>query len=153
MSITYCQIVYNNPSTGNVTLNFQRGPQNFECFYSGRVHNNVATGGLKERVTEFLDILIAFEMQNHVLSDATDYEAWGAFMGFALAGAQFTLCVNTVIGTAATYDCVCDDEKWQIKREGPGRYSASYNFRLVPDSTWPAGGPALVMRQYYGYTS
>jgi len=149
MGITPCQIVY-NPGGGNVTLTFQRGPQNFRCLYDGRVHDNLSTGGIRERIVEFLDILIAFEMQNHLISDATDYAAWGGFMTFALGGGQFTFCVNTTIGSAATYDCVSDDTKWQPVRNGPGKYAASYQFRMVPDTTFPSGGPEQVMQQFYG---
>jgi len=151
MSIGPPQVIY-TPVATPITLAFQHGPQHFLPKYAGRVHDNISTAGFRERVTEALDIIITFTMGFMAVSDPTDFTAWGLFMAFALAGGQFQFYPNiNIIGEY--YDCVVDDQGWEPKRVGPGRYSADLTFRVLPDAQSPAGGPAQVMRRFYGITT
>ena len=145
------QITYTPVST-LLTLSFQRGPQDFRCLYSGRVHDNLSTAGYRERVVEALDVLITFSMGNMSEWDQTDLSAWYTFMDYALGGGQFNFYPNIVIATEY-YHCVADNTDFEPVRKGPGFYSTKFNFRIVPDTQAPAGGPGQVMRRFYGVTT
>ena len=148
MSIGLPQITYTPVST-LVTLSFQRGPQDFRCPYSGRVHDNLSTAGWRERVVEALDTLISFNMSNMSEWDQTDLSAWYTFMAWALGGGQFNFYPNISIATEY-YHCVCENTDFEPVRVGPGYYKTSFKLRVVPDSQAPAGGPGQVMRRFYG---
>ncbi len=144
------KIVY-TPSGGSpTTLQFKRGPQNFQCVYDARANDNLSTSGLRERVFEFADMLITFSMQNMLIADSTDYPAWAAFMKSALPGITFAFYPNTSSGFVSDYcNCVLDDKAWKPVRQGPGRYAADFNFRVVPDIYMPSD-PSVVMEWFYG---
>lgn len=126
------KVVY-NPGSGNVTLTFVRGPRQFTCYYSARVHDNLATGGLRERVVEAKDILIEFEMPALRLTD--DFDDWASFMDHALAGNQFTFYPDASLATY--YHCVSDDTEFKYSRVAPGQYAAEFQWRVVPDADAP----------------
>ncbi len=139
------KIVY-NPGGGDVTLQFLRGPQDFKCFYRSRVHDNLATGGLRERVVEANDMLITFGMGAMRITD--DLDDWAAFMAWALAGGQFSFWPDAALATDY-YHCVSDDEGFEYSRNAPGQYGAAFRWRIVPDSQAPAN-PGVVMKRFYG---
>jgi len=127
------------------TLPFTRGPVNFSVAWKSRVHDNLATSGLRERVVEAHDLLIAFTMP--ALRVADDLAAWTAFMSWALDGKQFDFYPDGSVGTY--YHCVSDDDAFDLTRTAPGQYSATFKFRIVPDSQAP-GGPDDVLGAFYG---
>lgn len=128
-----------------VEIQFERGPRDFQCAYAGRVHDNLATSGVRERVTEHLDMKIAFTMP--AMQVGGDLAAWGAFMAFALAGGMFTFAPNAQV--PFWFHCVSDDEEWQPARVGRGVYSAVFRWRVVPDELAPAS-PAIVLERFMG---
>jgi hypothetical protein len=139
------KVVY---STGPaVTLSFLRGPVGFHCYYHAVRNDNVATSGLKESVTERLEMLIEFQMP--ALAISGDYPAWAAFMKFALPGNQFQFFPNASL--ADYYNCTAEDQDWDPQRVGPGRYSAACKWRIVPDAQAPAD-PSVVLQRFYGIT-
>lgn len=141
------KVIY-DPGSGNVTLLFLRGPRQFACFYSARVHDNLATGGLRERVVEAKDILITFEMPAIRVTD--DYDDWATFMDWALAGGQFSFYPDASL-TSDYYHCVSDDTGFEYARNAPGQYAAAFRWRIVPDSQAP-DDPGEVMKRFYGIT-
>jgi len=138
------KIVY-NPGTGDITLQFVRGPQGFQCGWKGRVHDNVATSGLRERVIEGLDLVITFTMGAIKVSD--DMDDWTTFSFWALNGHTFAFYPDAAL--SSHYNCVSDDEGLEWTRMGPGVYSASFRWRIVPDDHAPSG-PDVVMKRFYG---
>lgn len=133
-----------------VVLEFLRGPAGFRCEYAGRVHDNVATSGVKERVVEHLDMLISFRMPALRVDGAAgwdDLADWDAFQEFALEGGVFTVAPNTDV--AFDFHCVSEDEGWQPERVAQGIYAASFKWRVVPDEDAPAS-PGAVMAAYWG---
>lgn len=125
-----------------VELAFANGPQNFICYTEGRVHDNLATGGqARERVVEHLDLMIEFTMP---AMDLAALNQWELFMQFALAGGQFDFYPNSAINER--YHCLADDTRFQPRRAGFQRYSASFLFRIVPDSLAPAGSSQVLAR-------
>jgi len=142
------QLIY-NPGSGNVTIVFTRGPQNFKPYFNGRVHDNLSTSGkVRERVVENLDILIGFEMQHQVADD--DMATWGPFLAFALAGNSFKFYPNQ--GLTDYYNCVLEDANWEPKWNAPKKYASAYTFRVLQDSQAPSD-PGVVLRRLYGVTS
>jgi hypothetical protein len=147
-AISQPQIIY-NPGSGNVTLAFKRGPQNFLPAWSPRVHDNLSTSGAaRERVVENLDILINFDMQHILVSD--DMGGWESFLAFALAGGQFNFYPNAA--TTDYYHCVDESAKSELKYTGPGKYSKSFTFRIINDSQAPSD-PGVILRRFYGITT
>lgn len=136
------KIIY-DPGSGDVTLVSKRGPNQFRCWYQSRVHDNLATSGLRERILEGSDILIAFMMPSHIVDD--DLPDWAAFMTFALGGGQFDFYPNSA--GADYYTCVLEDDSWDPVRVAPGRYQASYRFRVVANAP---GDPASALQKFCG---
>lgn len=141
------KIVY-NAGSGPVALNFVRGPQDFSCYYSARVHDNLATSGVRERVMEARDILISFAMTHLRIEE--DLAAWSVFMQFALGGAQFDFYPNNDLGDF--YHCVIEGDLFEPRRTGPGYYGASFRLRVAPDFLAPAH-PGVVLQRFYGVTA
>jgi hypothetical protein len=141
------KIVY-HPLTVDVTLQCSKGPVGFACHYKSRVHDNVATSGLRERVFEGNDMLISFNMP--FLSVTDDLPGWMSFAQWALAGGSFKFYPDAALSDY--YNCVSDDEGLPLTYVAPGRYSTGFNFRIVPDSQAPAD-PGVVMKRFYGVTS
>jgi len=141
------KIVYTPDGGAETTLAFGiRGPQAFEPYFEGRVHDNLATSGaVRERVTEAIDILIPFNMGHLIASD--DLPSWGAFMGFALAGGQFQFFPN--LNLPDYYNCVIEDTDWKPKWTAPRKYAASFVLRVLNDDRRPSG-PDEILRRFYG---
>lgn len=138
------KIVY-DAGAGPVTLQCVDGPKDFHCYYKSRVHDNVATSGYRERVFEHSDMLISFTMPAMTVGDALP--AWNAFMTWALQGGTFNFYPNSQL--ADYYHCVVEGDGFDPVRVGPGRYSATFTFRIVPDAYAP-GDPAFVLQKFYG---
>ena len=148
MAANYPKIVYTPVSTA-ITIVFVNGPRNFSPRWDGRVHDNLSTsGGVRERVTENLDILIDFEMQ-HMVVDA-DMPAWGSFLGWALLGGTFEFYPNQQLPDY--YNCVMEGTGWEPKPNAPKKYASALSFRILQDGQCPAG-PDVVLRRLYGATS
>ncbi len=133
------------PADVDIEIAFKRGPVNFACEWEGRVHDNVATSGLRERVFEGSDMIISFSMP--AMRANEDLAEWGAFMGWALQGGQFALRFNLEL--VDWCNCVLDQDKWSPVRVGRGVYSAAFRFRVVPDAQMPAS-PAVVLQRFCG---
>ena len=138
------KIVY-DAGAGNVTLQFVRGPQRFQCGYQTRAHDNLATSGIRERVLEGNDILIAFGMV-HMRVEG-DLPEWSAFMKWALGGGQFDFYPDADLPDY--YHCVSDDEGFAPQWTAPGQYGAEFRLRVVPDGQAPAD-PSEVIQRFYG---
>jgi hypothetical protein len=142
-------VVKYTPQGGSeVTLQFVRGPVDFQCSYAGRVQNNVATSGLKERVAEHLDMFITFRMPAMLIGG--DLDAWTAFTKFALPGETFAFAPNSDVNY--WFRCVTEDEDWQPARSGYRRYAANFKWRIVPDEQVP-DSPGTVMKRFWGILS
>lgn len=140
-----------NPGSGNVTLQFVRGPQGFRCDAVAVVHDNEATGGLRERVEERVDLILAFRMDALRVDGTGDsLPAWSTFMAWALAGGEFTFYPNASLSDA--YTCVSEDEGFAPEVKGPGVYGAAFSWRILPGVTTPAG-PGVVYQRFYGIAS
>lgn len=139
------KIIY-NAGAGNVTLQCVRGPRDFRCGYKTRAHDNLATSGLRERVFEANDILISFVMEQMAVT--SDLPSWTAFAQWALSGGAFKFYPDAALSDY--YNCVSDDDGFEPARTGPGRYSAAFHFRIVPDGQAPDGGPGEVLERFYG---
>jgi hypothetical protein len=149
MSIGLPQITYTPSGGGPTTIPFVWGPQNFEPYFAGRVHDNLSTSGaVRERVSENLDILISFEM-NHLVVDTT-MPGFGAFMAFALAGGGFQFYPNASLPDY--YNCVLEDTDWHTKRNAPKKYASTFVFRILNDAKCPSD-PSVVLRRFYGVTA
>jgi hypothetical protein len=138
------KLVY-NAGAGAVTLQFQRGPKDFRCELSAKVHDNVATSGLRERVHERADMLVSFAMPSLVVGD--DYDQWAAFAAWALRGGQFDFYPNASIDYH--FHCIADDDGFSPVRVAVKRYSATFAWRVVPDAAMPTS-VAVVMESFYG---
>jgi hypothetical protein len=133
-------------SGGTQTLTFVRGPQNFACDWTPRVHDNLSTSGAaRERVVEGMDLIISFGMANHIVQD--DLPGWELFMAFALAGGSFKFFPDST--NAEYYNCCEESGEWNLRLNAPKKYGASYKFRILKDAQTPAG-PSTVMRRFYG---
>ncbi len=138
------KIVY-DAGAGAVTLQCVRGPAGFGCWAKARVHDNVATSGLRERVFEETDLFISFTMP--ALRVGEDYGAWAAFAAWAMQGGQFEFYPDGA--QAEKHHCVDEGDGWETTRVGPGVYSAAFSWRIVPDALAPADA-GEVMERFYG---
>jgi len=142
------KVVY-NPGSGDVTLQFVRGPQGFHCDSKAIVHDNTATSGIRERVHERTELVLSFGMGHLKIND--DLASWSTFMVWALAGGAFKFYPDA--SQSAYYNCVSQDEEFAPARVGPGVYSATFTWQIVPDTQSASATTGLIMRQFYGYTS
>jgi hypothetical protein len=136
-----------DPGTGAVGLTLLRGPVNFFCGYKARVHDNVATSGIRERIFEANDMFLSISMPHMLVSE--DLSEWTAFMKWALKGGEFDFCADVDHDVATSFPCVLEDDIFEPTRTGPGKYGASMRFRLVPGARQPSD-PGLVMSWFYG---
>jgi hypothetical protein len=134
-------------ATEHTHLQFVRGPQNFRCQAKAVVHDNDATSGVRERVTERTDLLLSFTMP--ALRVNGDLPDWSTFMAWALGGGEFWFSPDSSLGDY--YTCVSEDEEFTPERRAPGVYSASFVWRIVADELAPAG-PGEVLGAFYGIT-
>ena len=132
--------------TGPTILAFVRGPRDFRAYYASRAHDNVATGGLRERVVEHHDLMVSFAMEALRVDD--DLAAWGTFVRWALDGGTFEFHPYGA-GLDYWFRCVLEDQGWAIERRAPGVYGAQFVLRVVPDEKEPAS-VAEVMLKFYG---
>jgi hypothetical protein len=142
--MAFPKVVY-DPGSGPVTVAFARGPRDFMCGWSARVHDNLATSGLRERIVEARDLVITFSMPAMGVGD--DLGGWSALTAWMLDGGQVDFYPDAA--KAEHYHVVSDDTEWKPGRVGPGRYSQAYAWRIVPDGNAPSG-PDVVMRRFYG---
>src|SRR5690242_8577815 len=78
-----------DPGTGPVTLAFQRAPRRVPgCFLAATRHDNLASSGVRESITERVDSFLQFEME--YVTAGADLTAWQAFMSYALCGGPFS---------------------------------------------------------------
>jgi hypothetical protein len=138
------KVVY-DAGAGPVTLQFARGPQNFKPYFASVIHDNEATSGARERVTERNDLLLSFSMGYMRVDD--DLAGWSAFMAWALGGGQFSFYPNAAL--ADYYTCVSEDEGFEPALVAPGIYGAAFVWRVWPDARMPAG-PGVVLARFYG---
>lgn len=130
-------------SMSAMLLQFQRGPQNFICYPSARVNDNLSTSGFRERVTEAIDLMITFDMGALRIGD--DFQAWAAFDTYALSGGQFAFAPSAGGGY---FNCVSDDTDLQSTRKGAGVYAGKRVWRIVPDGQRPMDH-GVVMAMFY----
>lgn len=139
------KVAYTPEGGAPTELQFEEGPQNFECFWETRVNRNLATANVVEHVFENNDLIITFEMQ--YLKVDRDLPYWASFMLHALPGNQFKFYPD---GDAAEfYNLVSEDEGFVPRRNKFKRYSAAFRWRVVEDAQAPTG-PDQVLKRFYG---
>lgn len=121
------QIIY-DPGTGPTTLAFERQPRRVAAYsYVATRHDNVATSGVRESVTERVDQFLEFEMEYVALG--ADVAAWAAFMAYALRGGPFSYYPDS--SQPAFTNCWLEDSNWRADYKSAGQYSFSLKFRQV----------------------
>jgi hypothetical protein len=119
------KIVY-DPGSGPVTLNFQYPPRRVPAYAFEAVrHDNVASSGVRESVTERVDQFLTLELE-WILNGA-DVAAWSAFMQYALAGGQFSYYPDA--SQAAFTNYWLEDTQSVARYKAPGKYALSVKFR------------------------
>jgi hypothetical protein len=79
-----------------------------------------------------------------------DMPGWGTFLAWALLGGSFKFYPNQ--GLSDYYNCVMEDDGWNLQRNAPKKYSSKFVFRVLQDSQCPAS-PDVILRRLYGVTS
>ena len=121
------KIVY-NPGTGNITLQFQRGPRKVPAYFQeASRHDNVASSGVRESVLERIDSFLEFEME--YVGIGSDVAAWAGFFAYALQGGSFQYFPDASQGVSANY--WLEDTTWNAAYKAPGQYSFKMKFRQV----------------------
>jgi len=136
-----CKIVYGS----SVTLAFD-GAVDFLCTLQARVHDNLSTSGIRERVVEAVDMLISFTLPKVRVS--TDLAGWEAFAAWAINGAAFDFYPDVL---QAHFHCQAEDQGMEMAHVALGVYCLAFRWRVVPDSVAPADC-GIVMKRYYGIT-
>lgn len=119
------KIIY-DPGTGPVTLNFQYPPRRMPAYsYEAVRHDNVASSGVRESITERIDEFLTLEM-DWVLA-GSDINAWNAFVAYALSGGQFSYYADAAQSAFTNY--WLEDTRSSAQFKAPGKYTLSMKFR------------------------
>ncbi len=118
-------IVYDS-GAGPTTLNFQRPPRNVPVYlYEAIRHDNLATSGVRESVTERIDQFLQLEME--YVAAGVDVGHWAAFMKYALCGGQFSYYPD---GAQSSFSNFClEDTSWTAEYKSAGQYTFRLKFR------------------------
>ncbi|HEX4311878.1 MAG TPA: hypothetical protein VHZ25_17745 [Acidobacteriaceae bacterium] len=143
------------PAGAAVSLNFKNGPLDFLAQDSGRVHDNLSTSGIRERLLEKVDILISFTMPALLVGD--DFTDWKNFYAWAIGGGTFSFAPNVSVlyapapwsGGVYFFTCVLEDDSFAPKRVGLRRYSIDCKFRVFNDALTPANA-GMVTEAFWG---
>jgi hypothetical protein len=123
-----------------------RGAQDFLAADVLRGNDNLSTSGaVRERVGD-LDVMVSFTLPGLLV--AVDYDAWATFAAWALAGGTFTLAPNYAL-SEKIYNCVLEDQSFELQRLGMKRYTAKFKMRILNDGSRPANA-SEVMKSFWG---
>ncbi len=125
--MAYPKIVY-DPGTGPATLSFLRPPRRVAAYDSAATrHDNVATSGVRESITERTDQFLEFEME--YVAAGSDVSAWAAFMAYALKGGPFSYYPDSSLSAFTNY--WLEDSNWRPEYQAAGQYTFKVKFRQV----------------------
>lgn len=125
--MAYPKIVY-DPGTGPATLNFLRPPRHVAAYDSVATrHDNVATSGVRESITERIDQFLEFEAE--YVGAGSDVSAWAAFMAYALKGGPFSYYPDASLPGYTNY--WLEDTTWRPDYKAAGQYTFKSKFRQV----------------------
>ena len=125
--MAYPKIVY-DPGTGPATLSFLRPPRLVPAYeYVATRHDNVATSGVRESITERVDQFLEFEMEYVALG--SDVAAWASFMAYALRGGPFSYYPDSSLSAFTNY--WLEDADWKAEYKHAGQYTFKAKFRQV----------------------
>ncbi len=118
-------IVYDS-GAGPTTLNLQQLPRHAPAYmYEAIRHDNVASSGVRESVTERIDRFFQLEME--YVAAGPDVSNWAAFMQYALGGGQFSYYSDSA-ETSFT-NCWLEDTSWTAEYKSAGQYTFSLKLR------------------------
>ena len=121
------KIVY-DPGTGPMTLAFQRPPRRVPGYsFEAARHDNLASSGVRESITERVDNFLEFEME--YVAAGGDLSAWAAFMVYALGGGPFSYYSDSTLAAFTNY--WLEDAQWNADYKSPGQYTFKLKFRQV----------------------
>jgi hypothetical protein len=121
------KIIY-DPGTGPTTLAFQRPPRRVPAYFlEATRHDNLASSGVRESITERVDRFLEFEME--YVAAGTDLSAWAAFMVYALRGGPFTYYPDG--SQPAFINYWLEDADWSADYKSAGQYRFKLKFRQV----------------------
>jgi hypothetical protein len=125
--MAYPKIVY-DPGSGPTTLTFLRPPRRVAAYdYVATRHDNVATSGVRESITERVDQFLEFEME--FVAAGSDVVAWAAFISYALKGGQFSYYPDGSQTLFTNY--WIEDTTWRPDYKYAGQYTFKVKFRQV----------------------
>ncbi|HKS97520.1 MAG TPA: hypothetical protein VJV74_15505 [Terriglobia bacterium] len=125
--MAYPKIVY-DPGTGPTTLSFLRPPRLLPAYeYVATRHDNVATSGIRESITERVDQFLEFEMEYVALG--ADVGAWASFMSYALRGGPFSYYPDGSLSAFTNYGL--EDTDWKAEYKHAGQYTFKVKLRQV----------------------
>lgn len=120
-------IVY-DPGNGPTTLSFERPPRRVPVYmYEATRHDNVASSGVRESVTERIDQFLQFEME--YVGAGPDVSNWGAFMSYALRGGQFSYYPDSSQTSFTNF--WLEDTNWTADYKSAAQYSFRLKLRQV----------------------
>ncbi len=127
-----------------VNVNIKGGLANFCCEPVATVNDNLATGGVRERVTQRVDLLITFSTVVSV--QGGDFAVWMDFQQWALCGKAFPFQPN--LANSAYFWCISDDVKITPKRKAIGAYEVSVAWRVRQNDPQSPKMAGAVMRMF-----
>lgn len=118
-------IVYDS-GAGPTTLNFERLPRHVPVYmYEAIRHDNVASSGVRESVTERIDQFFQLEME--YVAAGPDVNNWAAFMKYALSGGQFSYYPDSTQSSFTNF--WLEGTSWTAEYKSAGQYTFSLKFR------------------------
>src|SRR5262252_7803999 len=121
------KIIY-DPGTGPMTLQFRRPPRRVRGYsFEATRHDNLATSGVRESVTERIDSFLQLEME--YVAAGADVAAWAAFMVYALGGGPFSYYSDG--GQPLFTNYWLEDANWSADYKSPGQYTFKLKLREV----------------------
>jgi hypothetical protein len=128
--LTLPKIVF--PSGGGTTLSFVRPPRQVPYrVYNATRHDNYASAGPRESITERVDSYLQFDME--YVNIGSDVAAWDAFIQYALMGGPFDYYPDASVGTFATYLMYASD--WNAAYKQLGIFA--FSMKLIKSFGWP----------------
>jgi hypothetical protein len=113
---------------GPATLQFRRPPRRVPAYsYEATRHDNVATSGVRESVTERVDQFLEIEMEYVALG--SDVNAWNDFMVYALRGGPFSYYADSSQPVFTNY--WLEDVTWHADYKSAGQYTFKLKCRQV----------------------
>jgi len=117
-----------DPGNGPATLLFRRPPRRAVAYsYEATRHDNVASSGVRESVTERVDRFLELEMEH--VAFGSDLIAWNDFVAYALRGGPFSYYADSSQTAFTNY--WLEDANWQADYKSAGQYTFKLKLRQV----------------------